>query len=429
MRFISTNDPKDAVTFEQAIFRSLPLGGGLYFPEKIPSPFNEETILKRSLHEIYLEISQAFIGEEIPKSELEGIISETLSFPLPLIEVEPRIHSLELFHGPTWAFKDVGARFLSRCMGFFSKKRGEQVTILVATSGDTGGAVAAGFHGVKGVEVKILFPKGKVSGVQKQQLTTWGDNIAAFEVDGTFDDCQRLVKKAFLDRDLNESYNLSSANSINIARLIPQSFYYFNALKELGAMQDVVISVPSGNFGNLTAGLMAWKMGLPVKRFIAATNINKVVPDYLTSGNYVPKASMETYANAMDVGDPSNFVRLSRIFGDQHDAVVKMISGFFMTDDQIVETMKSCFQQNDYLLDPHGAIGYQALKTQLNNEENGIFLETAHPVKFPDVVNQKVDLDVKYQGKINEFTRRETNYQTIPNDFSVFKDTLSTTSS
>lgn len=426
MKYYSTNNRKTRASFQEAVFNSLPQDNGLYFPERIerlPKTFFDD-LKTKSKAEVGFEVAKQFVDGEIDDAKLFEIISETINFELPLVPVEDRIHSLELFHGPTWAFKDVGARFLSRCMSYFSSEQDQEVHILVATSGDTGGAVAAGFHGVKGVKVTILYPKGKVSEVQRLQLTTWGDNIAALEVDGTFDDCQRMVKAAFLDKELNVKIRLSSANSINIARLIPQSFYYHFALQQLANWDDVVIAVPSGNYGNLTAGLLAWKMGLPVKRFIAASNDNRIVPDYLLSGNYEPKSSIQTYANAMDVGAPSNFVRMLELFEGSHEKMKEMISGFSLSNPEILEVMSECEFQHDYLPDPHGAIGYRALKSGMLATEQGIFLETAHPVKFLDVVDMALGVSPDYGDMIAQWEQRPSQFTSVSADFEELKGML-----
>ncbi|MEP5613543.1 MAG: threonine synthase [Cyclobacteriaceae bacterium] len=422
MKFYSTNNSSHKVSFRDAIFNSLPSDNGLYYPEKIPALQSSfiANLRSKSKEEVALEIAKNFIGDEIPKEDLKKIIEETVNFEFPLVEVENGICALELFHGPTWAFKDLGARFLSRCMRHFIYKSGEVIHILVATSGDTGGAVAAGFHGIGGINVTILYPKGKVSELQKKQLTTWGGNIRALEVDGTFDDCQKLVKTAFLDQDLNKKLSLSSANSINIARLIPQTFYYFFAFQQLVSWEKVVVSVPSGNYGNLSAGLFAKKMGLPVSRFIAASNTNKVVPDYLATGVYQPKPSIETYANAMDVGAPSNFTRMLEYFEGNVENMRLLISGFSLLDAEILATMRDCKKMNGYVLDPHGAIGYQALKGEMRNNETGIFLETAHPVKFINVLEKAFEELPDYGSKSNVWKNKQSDFQTISNSYDAF---------
>jgi threonine synthase len=426
MKFFSTNNPHLKVDFQSAVLNSLPQDNGLYFPESIPAlPSSFFKNLKtKSKADIGFEVAKALIGDEIPADRLYQIVEETIDFELPMVSISTRIHALELFHGPTWAFKDVGARFLSRCMGYFLESQGEEVHVLVATSGDTGSAVAAGFHGIPGIQVTILFPKGKVSGIQQLQLTTWGGNIRALEVDGTFDDCQRLVKTAFLDKELNEKLRLSSANSINIARLIPQSFYYFYAFQQLVSWEKTVVAVPSGNYGNLTAGLLAWKMGLPVHRFIAASNANRIVPEYLETGIYTPKPSVQTYANAMDVGAPSNFARMLTLFDQSHVDMTHRISGFSLNDVEILEEIKRVNDENGYLLDPHGAIGHAALGTQLHPDEQGIFLETAHPVKFLNVIEMALGTAPDYAEKISQWTSKTEQFDTISKDYASFRERL-----
>lgn len=425
MNYYSTNNREQIASFEGAVFNSLPPDNGLYFPEHIPKvSYFLGSMASLTKEDIGFEIARHFVDHEIPENILRSIVAETVNFDLPLVAIDEKISAMELFHGPTWAFKDVGARFLSRCMGYFNESREKEVHVLVATSGDTGGAVAAGFYGVEGVKVTILFPKGKVSDVQQQQLTSWGDNIQALEIDGSFDDCQKLVKTAFLDKDLNGKINLSSANSINIARLIPQSFYYFFTFQQLENWENVVFSIPSGNYGNLSAGLLAWKMGLPIKRFIAASNANKIVPDYLNTGEYKPKESVQTYANAMDVGAPSNFVRVLEIFRSDHGRMCEMIEGFSLSDEEILATMRQCNDDKNYVLDPHGAIGYEALRQLLKPEEQGIFFETAHPVKFVDVVEKALGRSVDYTDKIEGLMQRSAEFTSLPANFEELKGVL-----
>jgi len=426
MKFFSTNNAHLKVDFQTAVLNSLPPDNGLYFPESIPvlPPSFFKNLKTKSKADIGFEVARAFIGDEIPADRLYRIVDETIDFDLPLVPVSPHIHTLELFHGPTWAFKDVGARFLSRCMGYFLESKGEEVHVLVATSGDTGSAVAAGFYGIPGIQVTILFPRGKVSGIQQLQLTTWGGNIRALEVDGTFDDCQHLVKTAFLDQELNKKLRLSSANSINIARLIPQSFYYFLAVQQLASWEKTVIAVPSGNYGNLTAGLLAWKMGLPVHRFIAASNANRIVPEYLETGVYTPKPSVQTYANAMDVGAPSNFARMLTLFDQSHAAMTDLISGFSLGDAAILQEIKTVNGQYGYLLDPHGAIGHAALRTQLRPDEQGIFLETAHPVKFLNVIEKALGEVPEYSNKVREWTSKTAQFDSISKVYDQFRNLL-----
>ncbi len=428
MKYYSTNRSVPEVDLAQAVIQGLAGDKGLYMPEKILAPDESfiRSMKEKTFQEISLEVAKAFFGEDIGEQELKEIVYDTLSFDAPVVPVEENIYSLELFHGPTLAFKDVGARFMARLLKHFvdRKNDGKKVTILVATSGDTGSAVANGFLGVDGIDVVVLYPKGKVSEIQEKQFTTLGQNITALEIDGTFDDCQRLVKTAFLDPDLREKMNLSSANSINVARFLPQAFYYFNAyarLAEKGRENQLVISVPSGNFGNITAGLFARRMGLPIKRFIAANNRNDIFLQYLKTGVYTPKPSVETIANAMDVGDPSNFVRILDLYGHSHAAITGEISGCSYTDEQIRETMKSTFQRTGYLLDPHGACGYRALKEGLREGETGVFLETAHPAKFLDTVESVVGDRVEVPQKLAAFMKGERKSIAMTAGFEPFK--------
>lgn len=395
MQYYSTSGSGPKVSLQQAVVKGLAPDRGLYMPERIkrlPEEFFN-TIDSLSFQEIGCEVASAFFGEDIPRNELDKIVKDTLSFPTPLVEVTPGIYSLELFHGPTLAFKDVGARFMARLLRYFISRGDDrrQVHVLVATSGDTGSAVANGFLGVDGISVHVLYPKGKVSPIQECQFTTLGQNITAIEVDGVFDDCQRLVKTAFLDHELNDRLLLTSANSINVARFLPQAFYYFNAyaqLRRLGkANGPVVICVPSGNFGNITAGLIARRMGLPVSRFIAANNANNVFFKYLETGIYTPAPSIATIANAMDVGDPSNFARILDLYHHDHSEITADISGAYYSDPLIAATIRECYDETGYILDPHGAVAYRALHKLLRPGETGIFLETAHPAKFKDTVD------------------------------------------
>ena len=382
-----------------------------------------------SFQEIAYRVADAFFGEDVPAETLKHIVYDTLSFDAPVVKVKDNIYSLELFHGPTLAFKDVGGRFMARLLGYFIRKEGKkQVNVLVATSGDTGSAVANGFLGVEGIHVYVLYPKGKVSEIQEKQFTTLGQNITAIEVDGTFDDCQALVKNAFMDKELNEKLYLTSANSINVARFLPQSFYYFYAYAQLcglvGKPEEVVFSVPSGNFGNITAGLMAKRMGLPVKRFIAANNRNDVFLQYLHTGVYTPRPSVATIANAMDVGDPSNFARILDLYGGSHDAICAEVSGVSYTDEQIRRTMSETFRNERYLLDPHGACGYQALVDGLQPGETGICLETAHPAKFLETVESAIGETISVPEKLQVFMRGEKQSILMPVGFNAFKHFL-----
>lgn len=411
MNFYSLNKIAPNVTFKDAVIKGLAPDKGLFFPEKI-TPLSKEflnNIEDYSNAEIAFEVIKQFVADEIPEKELKEIIEETVNFDFPIVPIEENIAALELFHGPTMAFKDVGARFMARCLGYFNKEeKTAKVTVLVATSGDTGGAVARGFLGVDGVEVVILYPSGKVSDVQEKQLTTLGQNITALEVTGTFDDCQAMVKRAFLDAELIANKNLTSANSINVARWLPQMFYFFFAYKQLkNKNKDLIFSVPSGNFGNICAGLMAYKLGLPVKQFIAATNINDIVPNYMETGIYTPKPSKQTISNAMDVGDPSNFIRILEIFKNDDVKLKEVLSSYAFTDKETKNAMKEIKEKYHYIADPHGAVGYLGLKKQgVDANAFGIFLETAHPVKFLNVVepiiNQTIDLPKQIKEVIDK---------------------------
>ena len=435
-RFYSTNNTSLTVSLQEAVVKGLAEDKGLFMPEKIEKLPQEffDTIGTLSFPEIAYTVAEAFFGSDIEADELKKIVNETLSFDTPLVEVEDRIYSLELFHGPTLAFKDVGARFMSRMLAYLIRKEQntEPVNVLVATSGDTGSAVANGFLGVEGIRVFVLYPKGLVSKIQESQFTTLGQNITALEVDGTFDDCQRLVKSAFLDEELNRKMRLTSANSINVARFLPQAFYYFYAFAQLRSMQpkrsaeelETVFCVPSGNFGNLTAGLIAKRMGLPVKRYIAANNRNDIFLQYLKSGIYTPKPSVATIANAMDVGDPSNFVRVLDLYGHSHEAICREISGVSYTDEEIGDAMRLCLKENNYLTDPHGACGYLALKSGLSGNENGIFLETAHPAKFKETVESIIGQPVEIPEKLQAFMKGTKQSTAMSSDFETFKTYL-----
>ena len=408
MIYKSLNKKSKPAKFEEAVVRGIAPDRGLYFPEKIhrlPASFFND-IETKTIPEIAFQAIAPFLEGSIPENELKKIITETLDFDFPIISINNQIATLELFQGPTLAFKDVGARFMARCLGYFNQNNTTQkVTVLVATSGDTGGAVAHGFLGVPGIEVVILYPKGKVSKVQEQQLTTLSQNITALEVDGVFDDCQDMVKTAFLDEEITKQKQLTSANSINIARWLPQMFYYFIAYKKLKKLnKPLVISVPSGNFGNICAGLMAREIGLPIDHFVASTNINDVVPDYLKTGIYKPIKSTPTISNAMDVGDPSNFIRILKIFGDDFENLKQTLSGYRFTDNQTRKALKEIHQISGYVADPHGAVGYLGLKKYLKNHPGkyGIFLETAHPVKFLDTVEETLDIKVEIPNRLKE---------------------------
>ncbi len=430
MNYYSTNHHSPAATLQEAVVRGLAPDKGLYMPEAIrplPPDFFEH-IDRLSLQEIACRVAEAYFGDDIPRDTLHSLVCDTLSFPIPLVPVAPHIWSLELFHGPTLAFKDVGARFMARLLGYFIRQEGAgEVNVLVATSGDTGSAVANGFLGVEGIRVYVLYPKGKVSDVQEKQFTTLGRNITAIEVDGTFDDCQALVKDAFMDSDLNAHMRLTSANSINVARFLPQSFYYFHAyaqLKREGRAGRVAVCVPSGNFGNLTAGLFAARMGLPIHRFLAANNRNDVFYQYLRTGSYAPRASVPTLANAMDVGAPSNFARILDLYAGSHDAIARDISGATYTDEQIADTVRRTWADHRYLLDPHGACGYRALAEGLRPGEEGIFLETAHPAKFKDTVEAIIGQPVPVPDTLRAFLGGRKQTVPLPKDFPTFKDYL-----
>ena len=421
MRYYSLNNSSPLTSFKKAVQNGIAPDRGLYFPEKI-TPISEDFINNigdYSNEEIAYEVIKQFVGDEIPANILKEIIKKTISFDFPVVNLDQNIGSLELFHGPTMAFKDVGARFMSQCLEYFNQDKTEDITVLVATSGDTGGAVANGFLNAKGVQVVILYPKGKVSEIQEKQLTTLGNNITALEVDGVFDDCQEMVKSAFLDKNI--SRNLTSANSINVARWLPQMFYFFFAYKQVSKhYKDIVFSVPSGNFGNICAGLLAQKLGLPVKHFVASTNINDTVPQYLLNGNYDPKPSKATISNAMDVGNPSNFIRIQELFHNNLSSLKKSFSSFSFSDDETKIMMKSIHDKFNYISEPHGAIGYLGLKKYgLKTNEFGVFLETAHPVKFLEVVEETLSVNVEIPHKIKQVMSKEkvatsvSNYQEL----------------
>jgi threonine synthase len=412
MKYYSLNHNAPKVSFQEAVIQGLASDKGLYFPESItplPQSFFDN-IENLSHEEIAFEAIQQFVGDEIPAETLKQIISETLCFDFPVVPVENGIYSLELFHGPTMAFKDVGARFMSRCLGYFNKdKKDNTNTVLVATSGDTGGAVASGFLAVQGVEVVILYPSGKVSDIQERQLTTLGQNIKALEVDGVFDDCQDMVKKAFLDESLKHK-NLTSANSINIARWLPQMFYFFFAYKALKFHnKPLVFSCPSGNFGNICAGIIAKKMGLDIEHFVASTNVNDTVPRFLTNGIYDPKPSIATISNAMDVGNPSNFIRIQEMYGNDLAQFKKDFSSYTYNDEETLEALKNIYKTDGYIAEPHGAVGYLGLKKELENYPNaiGVFLETAHPIKFLDVVEPALGITLPIPTQIESVLNKE----------------------
>lgn len=428
MQYYSTNGQAPLATLEKAVVKGLAEDRGLYMPERIvplPRSFFEH-IEALDFPTIACTVAEAFFGEDIPADDLHRIVRDTLAFDTPVVPVQGNIHALELFHGPTLAFKDVGARFMARLLQYFIRKENQQgeVNVLVATSGDTGSAVANGFLGVDGIRVFVLYPKGKVSPIQECQFTTLGRNITAVEVDGVFDDCQALVKSAFMDAELNAHMRLTSANSINVARFLPQSFYYFNAYAQMnrkGLADRLVVCVPSGNFGNICSALFGKKMGLPIHRFIAANNANDIFLQYLRTGTYTPRPSVQTLANAMDVGDPSNFARVYDLYGKSHAAITADISGAAYSDAQIADTIRRVYAQTGYLLDPHGACGYQALADNLEAGEQGVFLETAHPAKFKDTVEPIINAPVAIPPRLAAFMAGEEQSVPMDNDFTAFK--------
>ena len=439
MKYYSTNGKAPIADLHKAVVKGLAEDRGLYMPErinKLPKEFFDN-IEKMSFQEIAYTVASAFFGEDVDLDALHDIVYDTLQFDCPVVNVKDDIYTLELFHGPTLAFKDVGARFMARLLQYFIKQENnhKEVNVLVATSGDTGSAVANGFLGVDGIHVYVLYPKGKVSPIQECQFTTLGKNITAIEVDGVFDDCQALVKNAFMDAELNDHMKLTSANSINVARFLPQAFYYFNAyarMKALGKADNLVMCVPSGNFGNICSALFGHKQGLPIKRFIAANNANDIFYKYLQSGKYEPKASVQTLANAMDVGDPSNFARILNLYSqngalspeDTHAAITSLISGATYSDEQIKETMRQCYNETKYILDPHGACGYQALADGLKPGEIGVFCETAHPAKFKEKVDDILGIDVTIPDRLAAFMKGQKQSVPMTKDFTDFKSYL-----
>ena len=431
MKYYSTNGKAPMADLQKAVVKGLAEDRGLYMPEeiyKLPKEFFDD-MAGMSFQDIAYMVASNFFGDDVDEDALQDIVYDTLSFDCPIVKVEDNIYSLELFHGPTLAFKDVGARFMARLLGYFLR-RGDSagnktVNVLVATSGDTGSAVANGFLGVEGIHVYVLYPKGKVSPIQECQFTTLGKNITAIEVDGVFDDCQALVKSAFMDDELNKHMKLTSANSINVARFLPQAFYYFNAvarITEFGIQNsELVMCVPSGNFGNICAALFGHEMGLPIKRFIAANNANDVFFNYLKTGKYEPKASIQTLANAMDVGDPSNFARIYDLYGKSHERISSLISGATYSDEQIANTMRQCYKETGYVLDPHGACGYQALKDGLKPGEVGIFCETAHPAKFKEKVDAILGTNIEIPARLQAFMKGQKQSIPMSKDFQDFK--------
>ena len=438
MQYYSTNGKAPMADLQKAVVKGLAEDRGLYMPERInrlPKAFFDDMPAMR-FQDIAYNVAAAFFGEDIDGDGLKELVYDTLQFDCPIVKVKENIYALELFHGPTLAFKDVGARFMARLLQYFlrsgsvgcdSAAANGTVNVLVATSGDTGSAVANGFLGVEGIHVYVLYPKGKVSPIQECQFTTLGQNITAIEVDGVFDDCQALVKAAFMDQELNEHMRLTSANSINVARFLPQAFYYFHAyaqMKRQGLADQLVMCVPSGNFGNICAALFGHRMGLPVKRFIAANNANDIFYHYLQTGKYEPKASVQTLANAMDVGDPSNFARIYDLYQGSHEAITSIISGATYNDEQIAETMRHCYAATGYTLDPHGACGYRALSEGLAEGETGVFCETAHPAKFKEKVDSILGIDIEIPERLAAFMKGEKQSIAMSKDFTDFKQYL-----
>jgi len=433
MKLYSTNNTSHQVSFKEAVFNSMPQDKGLYMPVNIPALPREfiEQLDKYSLPEIAFTVAKNMLAGAIPDNDLKALINDAVNFAAPVVKLEDNVRVLELFHGPSLAFKDFGARFMSRVMAYFLKDGEKQLDVLVATSGDTGGAVALGFLGVPNTRVTILYPKGKVSDIQELQLTTNGQNIRALEVEGTFDDCQALVKQAFVDDELNKQFRLTSANSINIARLIPQTFYYFNAYAQLlrDGKQKVVFAVPSGNFGNIGAGLLAWKMGLPVEQFIAATNVNDTVPAYLQTGVYQPKPTVATLSNAMDVSSPSNWVRIANLFNDDIEALKKLITGYSFTDEDTVKAIKQVYSDYNYVVCPHTAIAWLALTDWQAKHQDadacGVFLSTAHPCKFPDVFSENgMESAVEIPEQVQQLQSKERQATPMKASFEAFKTYL-----
>jgi threonine synthase len=432
MKLYSTNNHNLSVDFPTAVFNSMPLDKGLYMPVHIPQLDQDfiDNIDQYSLSEIAFNVASALMKDTIPLEDLKKIIDDAINFEAPVVELDSETYVLELFHGPSLAFKDFGARFMSRIMAYFLKENEKTLDVLVATSGDTGGAVALGFLGVDNTRVTILYPKGKVSEIQELQLCTNGQNIHAIEVDGTFDDCQALVKQAFADDELNAKLRLTSANSINIARLIPQTFYYFNAyaqLKRQGKV-DIVFSVPSGNFGNIGAGLLAFKLGLPVKQFIAATNVNDTVPRFLQTGIYEARPSVQTYANAMDVGAPSNWVRIMDLFKNDAAALKKVVQSASYTDEQTLQAIKDIYAQYNYIACPHTAIAWLALKAYQQDSKGtvGVFLSTAHACKFPDIFPADMKAKIEIPAQVKALEVKEKKATAMDTRFESFKDYLLT---
>ena len=429
MLYHSTNQKAPAASLQEAVTKGLAPDGGLYMPEQTGRLSDDffNRMYDMTLPEIALEAANHFLGGDVPQNELKRMVYDTLDFPIPLVRIHDNIHALELFHGPTMAFKDVGARFMARLLGYFTNRNQQELNVLVATSGDTGSAVANGFYKVPGIKVFVLYPKGLVSSIQEKQFTTLGENVTAIEVEGTFDDCQAMVKQAFADEELNRYMQLTSANSINWARLLPQSFYYFWGVAQMGRnAKDISCAVPSGNFGNLCAGLIAKRLGLPIARFIAATNINDIVPQYLQTGRFNPRPSVATVANAMDVGNPSNFVRITELYEHSLQNLTHDVEGFVCTDEQALATIRDVYAQYGYLLDPHGAIGYRALKKHIDSHPSrtGFFIETAHPAKFTEVVEKVIHQDISLPENLARFANGTKQTVELPATFDALKNFL-----
>lgn len=430
MQYYNLKNQAEVVSFEEATLKGLGSGKGLYFPQEIPRLSTDfmKYIGRHSKEEIGVEVMKPYVAGSLPDNVLEDIVRDTINFPFPLMKINENIYSLELFHGPTFAFKDVGARFMSRCLAYFNRNSDTKTTVLVATSGDTGGAVANGFEGIDNVNVVILYPSGKVSHVQELQLTTGGNNITALEVKGTFDDCQDLVKKAFADDDLNKKLKLTSANSINVARWLPQQLYYFTGYTQWinQNTEPPVISVPSGNFGNICAGILAHISGLPVKHFIAACNVNDTIPRFLQNGSYDPKPAVATVSNAMDIAEPSNFVRILEIFNENISSLKEVLSSISVDDETTKDTIRDIYYREHYLLDPHGAVAFIALRKYLEThpQDQGLILETAHPVKFPDVIQHELKIGVPVPHRAEHLFKKEKHSVVINPDFNEVKDFL-----
>ena len=431
MIFYSTNKNSPEVDFKTAVLRGLPEDNGLYMPKQIPTLLDDffDNLPGMTFHEISFRVANTFLNKDLPEKNLRTIINEAFNFDAPLVRLDNNLFTLELFHGPTHAFKDFAARFMAKLMGYYVEKSGNEITILVATSGDTGSAVASGFLNVPGISVFLLYPSNKVSYIQEQQLTTFGNNIIALEINGTFDDCQKIVKEAFLDQELKRLFSLTSANSINIARLIPQSFYYFYAYAQAKKYNDdpVIISVPSGNLGNLTSGLLAKRMGLPIKKFVLSSNINDVAHQYLKTGIYTPALAIKTISNAMDVGNPSNFVRIQALYDNNIEKIRKDVSGFSFNDSQTIKAIQDVYKKYKYVMDPHGAVGYLGLQNylqQLNEKVNAIFIETAHPAKFLDSVEEAIETKIEMPENLKSVLNKQKKTVKISNMFSSFKEYL-----